>query len=580
MRKALLVLVSLVIVATCGFAATVQQNTLPFEIEVDSGSDSLIVMKSSLGLPLSPGLQPGDRVYFSDMELHTRLAFIQGAGNPPAGTTILLPIRHSDGIQPVSVQFVPVPHTPSALAPHLLVQALNLLIAALGLLLLWRGSGKAAAGITTWCFASVAATLLNDMPLPLPYTTVAGWVGTIVTVVGSLVGLFLVAESLTDDSTPSLPTNRLRRSFYGLLAAYLVVVLGYNGRSFLSGHVMPFGLDAVVGLHLSAYLIPLGMLVVGYSRVLAINRARIRWILFSLFVLMFGYVLGVVAGPLGLSFLVGSIAITALTAAAFCGFVYATLRHQLVSLQFVLNRALAYGLVTSLVVGSFAAVLALLERSAINSDTGRFLTLLIPLLLGMGLHTLKRGVDTYIDKLFFRHRRRAQNELAQFGRTCVFIEDETALLDMAADGFFRGTGAQSLVIYIADPSGMCLARRRGVAQFPAILDANDPVLLKMRAGDAEVPVDGAHRSPVTEGNAYGLTVRNRLLGVVICGPRPGEDYTAEERKLFISVAHDVAIGLHGLRLLEQERLLEDLASGACTRVSEARIRARALLRRR
>jgi K+-sensing histidine kinase KdpD len=269
-----------------------------------------------------------------------------------------------------------------------------------------------------------------------------------------------------------------------------------------------------------------------------------------------------------------------LTAASFGGFAYAVLKHQLVSLQFVLNRALVYGLMTSLVVGVFAATLSFLERSALNSETNRLVVMLVILLLGMGLDSTKRRVNDYLGKIFFRKRHKAEEALAQFARTCAYVEDPDKLLDLTADELFRHGTPQALAIYLTEPgkAGAKLVRERGDGAYAKHLNIDDLGFLRLRAGDLEVDLRGVASSLGTEGNVYAFTVRGQVLGFTVLGPRPAEAYTQEERRLFALVAHQVAVALHSLRLEEEHRLLRELAEGGFNSLPIAQAKAKELIR--
>ena len=64
-----------------------------------------------------------------------------------------------------------------------------------------------------------------------------------------------------------------------------------------------------------------------------------------------------------------------------------------------------------------------------------------------------------------------------------------------------------------------------------------------------------------------MAVRGKLIGALVCGPRPAEQYTAEERELLQHVAHEVGAALAALHAREGERLLEALAEGTLDAVT-------------
>jgi hypothetical protein len=589
LRRWFLVSFTVFVAAACVALPLIPETTQPIDATVTTGDDpAMVVLQSSRGLPMPPGLHAGDKVYLSDMSPATRSFFMVGTSNPPPGTAIDLPVRDPDGsLRHVQAQFVPIGFLNGSalnMATEIASYALTLLVSALGLLLLWRGQSRAASGVALWCFANVLQTVLSAIPLPVPYGNILNWAGTTLETVGTLIGLYIVADGLTMGARSLKQRRGSHWRFASVVTLYALGVTAFNMQFFLSGDfrlldIRILMIDAVVGLHFAALLIPLSVLGFWYRRCDPVNQARIRWVLFSLGGLLITYVLGLMVGRLGVPILVLNIVGTLLTAATFVGFAYAVLKHRLVSLQFVLNRALVYGLITSLVVGVFAAMLSFLEHATLNTETNRTLALLVPLILGMGLNTLKRNVDAYINKIFFRHRHQAEESLAQFARTCAYVEDTEILLDLTADELFRHGTPQALAIYLTEPgkAGAKLMRRRGTGDYAAHLSVNDLGFLRLRAGDLDIDLHGIASGLGSEGNVYALTIRGQVLGFIVLGARPAEAYTSEERRLFALVAHQVAVALHALRLEDQYRLLQELAEGAFTSLPKAQAKAKELI---
>ena len=589
LRLVLLSAVTALTVIACIAMPLIPETAQPIDATSFGGNgEAMEVLPSSLGVPLPAGLHAGDKMYLADMTPTTRSFFMVGGSNPPRGTVIDLPVRQPDGsIKHVPAQFVAVDFF-NGNAINMATQAagfaLTLLAAALGLLLLWRGRSQAAFGVALWCFAFFQQGVLALIPLPVPYGNVLNWAGSTLDTLGTLMGLYLVADGLTAGARS---TERRRRSYLRFGVVWLLYAIGvtaFNTHFFLHGDFKLFdigglGINVIVFLHFTAFVIPLSILVFSYRRCDAVNQARIRWALFSLGGLLLTYSFGLFAGRLGLPIFVLNMIGTVLVALTFVGFAYAVLKHQLVSLQVVVNRALVYGLLTSLVVGVFAALLSFLEHATLNSETNRLAALLGTLLLGMGLDTIKRQVNTYLGKVFFRKRHEAQTALAQFARSCGHIDDTEKLLDLTADELFRRAGPQALGIYLSAPqgSGAAIARQRGDAPCPPTLESNDLAYLRLKAGDAEVNLEGVGSALGQDGLVYALHVRSQLLGCIYLGPRPAEAYSAEERQLFERVAHQVAVALHALRLDAQRKLLEELAGGGLTNLPIVQAKAKELI---
>ncbi|HEY3645629.1 MAG TPA: hypothetical protein VGM16_09855, partial [Gammaproteobacteria bacterium] len=399
-RKLLLVLFTLICIAASLGLPFVPQTIAPFDSSDVDGGPVLRVFPSSLGLPMPTGLEAGDRIDLRDLTPRDRAYFLDN-DEAPAGTTLELVVRRADGLHRVPMTFQTVGFLNGSAANRVIQAAgyvLLLVVTALGLVLLWRGRNLAAWGVAIWCFTLLLQGGLQSLPLPSPFGYILNRVGNISANTLTLVGLYLVAVSLAG----SVLSQARRRVLHWIFAT---VVTAYSCGNMIFTTWFYFDIDLSSGtsvvlraIHIVGFAIPLGLLIATYGRAMPVNQARIRWVLFSVLGLVASYLVSITPQSFDISSLVLNIASTALIAAAFSGFAYAVLRHQLVSLQVVLNRALVYGLITSLVVGVFAAVLSFLEHATLNTETNRLLALLVPLVLGMGLDTIKRQVNTYLGK--------------------------------------------------------------------------------------------------------------------------------------------------------------------------------------
>jgi GAF domain len=569
--------VSLVLAGCCLAIPFVPQSTVPFGVM--SHDHQLVIMPSPQGLPLPPTLQTHDVLRFDKMPPSARLPFVTSLGNPPVGTTLNLAIGRDGNVLPVPVQFVSLPPTFTNRVTLFAETLLLWLQVALGLLLLWRGRHKAAAGVAVWCLVEAINSIVTSMPItPLLLALWLGAIAGFIEQAGTLIGLLLVAEGLARSEVNNRWWKLHRPVFTVLLAVYMGTQIAVRVRIYLSGLLWSDLESLAIAVHLATFALPIAMILFSYSRVSDANRARIRWFLVSMLGIVAAYVMAVLPQLVPISGLTAAILQMLFTGTALCGFTYAVLRHQLVSIRLVINRALAYGIVTSLVVGIFALMSALLERNTLGEGTNRLLELLVPLLLGVTLHSIKKYVDAYINKWFFRRRFRAETALNNFARTCAYIDQPANLLKLTADELFRNSGAQSVSVYLIDPAtsaGRCVETRG--TPLAALVETDDLALVRLRAGDTEVNLHEVVTAFGDDGFAFPMAMRNKLIGVIVCGARPAEQYTADERKLYAHVASQVAVALHTLELQEQQQILSDIAAGALQSLPDIRSRAQALL---
>jgi hypothetical protein len=239
------------------------------------------------------------------------------------------------------------------------------------------------------------------------------------------------------------------------------------------------------------------------------------------------------------------------------GLLYAVLRTRLLDFSVVLNRTLVYAATTSLVLGLFALFESQIERIAMGERTSLLLELMVPLALGASLTTVHRRMDALVERLVFRRQYQQEQALRRFAREAAFVSAPDSLLQLTTTELRRHIGAPWVGLYENTPQGYALARQSGDRALPTQIDADDPVVIALRAHESEVDLHGRASALGHDGYGFPLQVRGHLLGVLVVGPRPGEHYSGEERELFAHVAHEVGAALFAIRAqISEQHLVE------------------------
>lgn len=569
--------ISLLVVAGCLSIPFVTQTALPFDLR--SGPDALhfVIAPSSIGLPLPPDLQAGDVLDFQAMDQHDRLIFEGSVGNQLADSMVTLAIQRGAERLRVQVPFVVDHKTGENLAVFTAYVALTWLFAALGLLLLWRGQRQAAWAVCLWCMLNVMTNVVTNFGLPLLTQLILGTVANDVLNAGTLVALYLLADDLTRTGVSAAVRRVLRYGFILTVSAYFVLILISHYLFQIRGLLVLSFRIPVIGVHLLGFAIPLALLSLFYRGAQPADRPRIRWVWASMLIFVVSYLanLNLISS---LDNLQVTLIVIMLTALAFLGLTYAVLRHRLVSLRLVLNRALVYGVITSLVVGAFAALSSLIEHFAVGRTEGALLQLLVPLSLGVTLNLIKKRLDGFVERLFFQRQYRAESALTRLVRECGFIENRDTLLDRSVDEILEYLKPTGVALYERSESGYALLRQRGERRFPAGLSGDDPAMVSLRAGVSEADLDKLTSALGREGLAFPLAVRGSLAGALILGQRPAEGYTQSERALLVRIAQQVAAALHALRAREAENFVDAVANGVLAASPKTKSKARELLR--
>ena len=555
-RPLLAVLLSLSIVALVSAGVWTRFHPRDVDVNVQFQNDHVAVAHALPGLPLPAGVQEGDLIDLRQQSLATRL--IWTLPTRPLGQVIEV-VGQRDG-QTRTVQVTVNDHSS---LPGLLWYALpwsigGVLIAAIALLLIWRGRDRAAFGMGLWAVTFVLSAQLGAIPLD-------DWWGFAILCLSTLcyliarVGFYIMAEARVGSALSKRQLLCFRVGF-GLILA-LGAVYAFGG---------PTGVGVVLfdsvalnntdyGLVLTAsYLVPVVMLYVGYRRAAAAERQRLRWMLMSGTLWFAGILLQntPVLGPA----LSGAVS-TLLMILALLGFLYAVLRLRVVNVAVVIDRALVYGAMTTLVVGVVAAVNSLVLRAALAPGTSLAVQVLVPLSLGIALGRVRDYLNRFVEQVFFRARYLADRALRTFARRVGHMEDPSALLDAAAGEIYRHVGTPGLAIYSAEADGYHRVRQLGEGRFPERLDTDDGACVALRADRKAVDLETVASDLGGDGGVFPMLVLGRLRGAIVCRNRPGEHYAQDEKKLITLVAREVGAAWRILRARDNEALVTAVAEG-------------------
>lgn len=559
-RYGVLLLLSAVLLAATGYAgwsAFQPGPQLPFTVRWVDAQHARIAPIPGLTPPV---LHAGDRLDLAAQSPATRIALVTSeAANLPSSASYLLVIQR--GAAQVRVSVGTVDGYRGALASWVDWVTLYWLIlfAGIALLALWRGHDRAAWGLAFWALASTplafASAFLTPSGNGVALLGLLGYVGFSLL---AGIGFYVMAESIAGSVLG--PRRRLlwRGLFVLVLGAATITTLGGPIAVVAAGWA---GLMQVLHglLPPASYLVPIALLATSHRHADARQRQRLRWLLWGSVVFVLGLVFNDV--PLPLSFLVAVLLSNGLSTLGALALLYAVLRHRVVDISVVLNRALVYAATTSLVLGLFALLESLIERTTLGHDAGLLLELTVPLALGAALSTVHRRIEAVVERFFFRHQYRAEAALRRFAQECAFVTQPENLFDLTVEQIVRHGGAPRVALYERTAETYVRIRQQGEPALPAQVAVDDLAFVGLRARNAELDLDETQSRLGRDGYAFPLMVRGTLLGALVVGQRPGEHYAADERELLFHVAHEVGASLFALRARESQAFVRAVAQG-------------------
>lgn len=176
-------------------------------------------------------------------------------------------------------------------------------------------------------------------------------------------------------------------------------------------------------------------LLLRYRRARTVERQQIKWLLFvgAIFVVNYSLVyflsdpglFGSVSALLNLLFVLSILAFPVAIAVAI-------LRYRLYDIDVIIRRTLQYSVLTALLALIYFAAVVLLQTlfQALAQERSPVIIVLSTLLIAALFAPLRRGVQSVIDRRFFRQKYDAQQALARFAHTA---RDEVALEALTAE---------------------------------------------------------------------------------------------------------------------------------------------------
>lgn len=536
------------------------------------------VIEPTPGIPLPPGLQNGDVLQLQLMTPAARAA-MRLPVTIKAGLTYDMVVHRGNRNITVPVTSTIPPQSFNHQFNHLawLGNLMFFAFLALGLLALWRGRSLATWGLALMALNVDVVSAVRGVPVSATVGIGVDILANCVVVPVIAIGLYIMVYALIGEGV----NRHIKRLFtlVFMLSVALLVILSLTrtiGIIYFAWSTWPTPLLPMISMFLG--LIPFVMLVLGYTRAGPEQRLRIRWILWSTGILFLALIASVStqAANTPATQVLCEYAQALLFILATVGYTYAVLRQRLVDVRIVLNRTLVYGVMTAVVVGVFAAINSVVEHATLGSGASLLLELIVPLALGIVLGSLRKYVDGYLNRFLFRRQYRAEKALNDFARTCGFIEQPEHLLNLTARQVFDHSRARGVAVYERDAQAYVRVRQQGDAGFPERVEADDLAFVKLRAGDHEADLHEVASALGADGYVFSMAVRGKVIGALVCGPRPAEQYTADERALLFHVAQQVGAALHALRSREHENFVDSVARGALDAES-ARERARKLM---
>ena len=247
--------------------------------------------------------------------------------------------------------------------------------------------------------------------------------------------------------------------------------------------------------------------------------------------------------------LAGALNLTLVLLAA--GYAYVALRYRIVNISFVLNRAVVYAALGSLVLAVFVVVEFVATRFAVGQTNSAVIEMLVALALGFTIKQLEQRVDAVVERVLFAPKHRAEEALRELIRDCGHVEHLPALFARACTESRRILSADRVTIYETRDEGYAPAYSSPEGLLVPPADVDDGAFVRLRWRRESLDLHEMGSAVGSEGLLFPMLVRGRLLGAIYFGPKAKRAaYDPDERKLLLDLSHEVGASSLVLSLSE------------------------------
>ena len=269
--------------------------------------------------------------------------------------------------------------------------------------------------------------------------------------------------------------------------------------------------------------------------------------------------------------------------AFYVGVAYAIAKHDLFDIDRVVRQSFIYGVLSIVVLGAYASVLAVSSRlvPAFASENRALIGAAFVLVLAFGLEPLRRGVQEVVDRAFYRSRldgARTVRDLSAILASILDLREIAAQVTRVVTESMQLESATILLLGLEDEQPVLWSRRAGADLHQAEKPAEgEPAFAQsltaaavarsraevLRIEDPALPVAGANFLRGTGSSVLlPLVVSGRPIGAFALGAKQsGQPLGSAEVDVLRTLANQTAIALQNARsyhaLAELNRVLDE-----------------------
>ncbi|MGA9532287.1 MAG: hypothetical protein WBR18_06180 [Anaerolineales bacterium] len=328
--------------------------------------------------------------------------------------------------------------------------------------------------------------------------------------------------------------------------------IGFIPTSFVEGpYLVVFG-----ALVLTSVIGSVASLFVRYRRAKEAEQQQIKWLLFAGAVFLVVYTVAFLLPDSSGAFQSGWI--NTILFFAILGIPVAIaisiFRYRLWDLDVVVNRALIYGPLTTMLAGVFAMLIAITTEVAKQTLGAQSQTLgaaIGAVTVAVIFQPLRSRIQDFVDKRFYPQKANLTSGLVEVESGYWPFLDQQRLIDLSIEHISSALGTPDSALHLRADAGFRLAGQRGEADsVPDHLVISDDEVKELKRGrvvPADPPGPWAGHIPVFVDRGQSI----ELLGLLSIGERSnGRGYSGDELRAMVELGGKIGLALNALQLAE------------------------------
>lgn len=231
------------------------------------------------------------------------------------------------------------------------------------------------------------------------------------------------------------------------------------------------------------------------------------------------------------------------------GVAYGVLRHRVLDVNFVLNRAIAYGILSLLVIAVVSLLDWLLSRVVSEQRLTTGIEVLVTIGIGFLLDRINRFIESFVEVVLFRQRRQAEAYVRRAAEALPYATDESAITDGLAEVPVEALELAASAVYRRSFDGSRfegIATSRETPMAPAGFEANNLLVRMLRSSEKLIWLDEV-RSHLDAENAaiyvvaVPVSIRHELVSFTLYGAhKNGAQLDPDEVRLLEELAREAS----------------------------------------